>query len=149
MWIDDVLHGTSTIHVPDELTLYFLPMRRLVFVFLLIWFPLQISWAAVSSYCQHEKGAAAQHFGHHDHVHHAPSVDDKSGSDPKGKDGHFQNGSVDNDCASCHLAAMQPLTGDSRQPVLEAGAVLVASLVQGHPLHIPEGLERPDIRLAA
>ena len=53
---------------PEQLTLYF-PMRRLVCVFLLIWFPFQISWAAVSSYCQHESGAGAQHFGHHFHVH--------------------------------------------------------------------------------
>ncbi len=131
------------------MTLYFVPMRCLVCVFLLIWFPFQISWAAVSSYCQHESGAAAQHFGHHDHVHHASAADDHGGSDHKGKAGHSQNGSVDNDCASCHLAAMQPLTCDSRQPALEAGAVLVAGLVQGHPSHIPDGLERPDIRLAA
>jgi hypothetical protein len=138
------------LHVnPEQLTLYFFPMRRLVCVFLLIWFPFQISWAAVSSYCQHESGAAAQHFGHHFHVHHASVADDQAGSDHKGKGGHAHSVSVDNDCASCHLAAMQPLTCDSRQPALEASEVLVARLVQGHTSHIPDGLERPDIRLAA
>ena len=124
-------------------------MRRVVCVFLLIWFPFQISWAAVSSYCQHESGAGAQHFGHHFHVHHASAADDQGGSDQKGKGGHSHSGHVDNDCASCHLAAMQPLTCDSRQPTMEASQVLVERLVQGHPSHIPDGLERPDIRLAA
>jgi len=120
-------------------------MRRLVLVFLLLCFPLQISWAAVSSYCQHEQGVAAQHFGHHEHVHHAPILDDDGGSDPQGKVGHFQNGGVDSDCASCHLAAMQSLISASGQPVLDASAVLVAGLVRGHPSHIPDGLERPDL----
>ena len=39
-------------------------------MFLLIVLPLQISWAVAATYCQHETGST-QHFGHHDHKHHA------------------------------------------------------------------------------
>nr|ART41037.1 L611 [uncultured bacterium] len=46
-------------------------MRRWLSILLLVFLPFQFSWAAVAGYCQHETGAAAQHFGHHDHQHQA------------------------------------------------------------------------------
>jgi hypothetical protein len=72
-------------------------MRRLLMIFLLFALPLQVSWAAVASYCKHEAGAAAKHFGHHEHQHHAQKAE------PAKKDG--ANLSADNDCMVCHLAA--------------------------------------------
>jgi hypothetical protein len=47
---------------------YISPMvRRLVYIIAAI-IALQFSWTAVSAYCTHETGKAAQHFGHHQHV---------------------------------------------------------------------------------
>lgn len=42
-------------------------VRRFVYVMLTI-IALQLSWTAISAYCMHETGVAAQHFGHHQHV---------------------------------------------------------------------------------
>lgn len=44
-------------------------MQRILLLVMLCLLPLQISWAAVSSYCEHEHGKSAQHFGHHDDEH--------------------------------------------------------------------------------
>jgi hypothetical protein len=41
-------------------------MRRWLSILILVFLPFQFTWAAVGGYCQHETGAAAQHFGHHD-----------------------------------------------------------------------------------
>jgi cytochrome c553 len=43
-------------------------VRRTVSVIFAIVIALQLSWVAVSAYCAHETGRAAQHFGHHQHV---------------------------------------------------------------------------------
>lgn len=77
-------------------------MKRLLLICLLALLPLQASWAAVTVYCQHEAGLAAEHFGHHDHKHGASSPDQ---NDPSGK---VLNG-LDPDCASCHAERIQPL----------------------------------------
>jgi hypothetical protein len=70
-------------------------MRRFLILFLLFALPLQVSWAAVATYCKHESGAAAQHFGHHEHVHQAKQPE--PAKDPSTL-------TVDNDCVTCHLA---------------------------------------------
>ena len=70
-------------------------MRRLFMIFLLVLMPLQLSWAAMASYCQHESGAAAKHFGHHEHQHQA--VD---GKDASPEPAQYSGG--DPDCAACH-----------------------------------------------
>lgn len=71
-------------------------MRRWLCLFLLVFLPLQASWAAAGSYCQHESGADAQHFGHHEHHH-----QDKASQEGKAKP--FKPGlAVDGDCDACH-----------------------------------------------
>jgi hypothetical protein len=67
-------------------------MRRWLATFLLVLLPLQFSWAAAASYCQHETGPATKHFGHHEHKHHQDS--NTTSDDLKL--------SVDADCAACH-----------------------------------------------
>lgn len=42
-------------------------MRRYLLIFMMCLLPLQWSWAAAASVCEHEQGAA--HFGHHEHLH--------------------------------------------------------------------------------
>lgn len=44
-------------------------MRRWLSILLLVFMPFQFSWAAVATYCEHESGTRAQHFGHHEHQH--------------------------------------------------------------------------------
>ena len=42
-------------------------MRRWLSILLLVFMPFQFSWAAVATYCEHESGTRAKHFGHHEH----------------------------------------------------------------------------------
>jgi hypothetical protein len=86
-------------------------MRRWFSIFLLALLPLQLSWAAVSVYCQHETGAAAQHFGHHEHQHHA---DD----DSKDNNGSKTLGAVDSDCPVCHAGCATALYESPAMPVM-------------------------------
>ena len=80
-------------------------MRRWLFILLLVFLPLQFSWAAVGVYCQHESGTAAKHFGHHDHQHKADaSQGDKA--DPKA------SGGIDGDCSACHGGCAAAIFGD-------------------------------------
>jgi hypothetical protein len=47
-------------------------MRRLIAIFLLVLLPFQAVWAAMEPYCLHETSPSqSQHFGHHEHQHHA------------------------------------------------------------------------------
>lgn len=77
-----------------------LPMRRWIAVLLMMFLPLQFTWAAVSAYCAHESGAAARHFGHHDHQH----ADTLEGAAPGPTSPGM--GSADPDCGACHLGCM-------------------------------------------
>lgn len=86
-------------------------MHKWLAILLLVFMPLQLSWAAAASYCQHETSATAKHFGHHEHQH--KTVDGKdASSDPAKSIGG------DPDCASCHAGCFSALPG----------AVTVASL---------------------
>lgn len=77
---------------------YNLAMARFFLILLLSIFPLQMSWAMTSAYCQHEQGQAAHHFAHHEHQHHADNTTDTSGTPAN-------SGDLDNDCSACHLTA--------------------------------------------
>lgn len=57
-------------------------MRRLFILLMLCLLPLQISWAAVANYCDHEQGANSQHFGHHEDEHNASHVTPDSDKQP-------------------------------------------------------------------
>jgi hypothetical protein len=102
-------------------------LKRLALLFMLVVMPFQMVWAIpVSNYCQHEQGAAAQHFGHHFHQHHS--------------DGKFHGKApvgMDDDCAYCHLGgvilplavispAPAPLTSMSFSSLREAMSSLPA-----------------------
>ncbi len=87
-------------------------MRRWLVIFLLLCMPLQFAWAAAGVYCQHENGAAAKHFGHHEHEHHA----DANTPDPTG------SGGIDGDCGACHAGCVSVLTGTLRMSGLPLAA---------------------------
>ncbi len=85
-------------------------MRRWLLIFLMVLLPLQLSWAAVASYCEHESsGATTQHLGHHEHQHEidAGPVDSSNGKTTG------TSGAVDLDCGTCHAGGcavmLQPL----------------------------------------
>lgn len=91
-------------------------MRRLVLIFMMCLLPFQWSWAAVGEYCQHESNAkAAQHFGHHVHVH---KTDGKH--DPGKK-------LFDGDCSFCHAGTPVTLAaGEPHVPVVAMRQTLVS-----------------------
>jgi hypothetical protein len=77
-------------------------MKKYLAIFLLVLMPLQFSWAAVASYCQHETGVTAKHPGHHTHEH--ASADQLEASQNTS-----QSASMDHDCVTCHLGCAAAL----------------------------------------
>jgi hypothetical protein len=100
-------------------------VRRLLAICLLILLPLQFSWAAVASYCGHEAQIDATHFGHHEHKHHAKSIERTSWDANQhvdsvtsvGAGDGTSPGALDLDCGHCHgtyamiLALLPALSG--------------------------------------
>jgi hypothetical protein len=70
-------------------------MHRWFLIFLLALLPVQWTWAAVSSYCQHESTPVRQHIGHHVDKHSGAQSDADSASTAEAS-------SVENDCGVCH-----------------------------------------------
>ena len=111
-------------------------MRRFLILVMLCLLPLQVSWAAVSDYCGHEQGKAAQHFGHHDHDHKAVSEKSNSGKQP---------GKLDCGHDHCHLSGFLGLLTElvvhasvpPTLPALRGDERIYSSLA-------PDRLERPN-----
>jgi hypothetical protein len=88
-------------------------MRRLILILLLTVMPLQWSWAAIASFCQHEAGRAEQHLGHHVHEHAGAdewpaqgAMADKA-ADPSSDEGSVKaKTSVDSDCHGHGFSAL-------------------------------------------
>ena len=70
-------------------------MRHWLAVLLLVFLPFQFSWAAVGTYCEHETGKNAQHFGHHEHEHRPVATTSVEESTSKASPGL--------DVADCHF----------------------------------------------
>lgn len=82
-------------------------MRRCLAILLLVFLPLQFSWAAAAGYCQHQKESPqATHPGHHSHQHDSATDVPADGSV-----------SIDLDCQFCNLSflsfipTLSPLPG--------------------------------------
>jgi len=94
--------------------------------------PLQLGWAAVSAYCQHESGDAANHFGHHEHQHRAAADDANS----KLPGGHA-------DCGYCHAASVAALPSVADIPWHRLSSPVIPPAHAGwHSEHLSEP-ERP------
>lgn len=117
-------------------------MRKWLVMFLLVFLPLQVSWAAAASYCQHEAGASAKHFGHHAHQHKAADGKDASSDPAKTLGG-------DPDCASCHAGCLSVLPGNVKLASLIGSSMDVADYRERLTSPIPERLERPQWRYLA
>lgn len=128
-------------------------MRRWLILFLLAVMPMQLSWAALASYCQHETvPARAAHFGHHEHDHQGPASR-LQGDDLAKFQGDLPDDSAspltpDDDCSFCHLGCAQALVASTAGASVQLPSPMVARLSPLRDSHIPPGLERPDRRLA-
>ena len=71
-------------------------MRRLVFIFMMVLLPLQWSWAAAASVCEHEWDTT--HFGHHEHKHSGADSAHQVLSDTSEEGA----GNYHPDCHACH-----------------------------------------------
>jgi hypothetical protein len=118
-------------------------MKRVFLVILILLLPLQLSWAAVASYCQNEVSQARVHFGHHEH---------KTSQQPVSMKDHVSKGAVDNDteCGFCHLSCCKSVTAYT-QLKLPADFNLAAYplIPSDFSSHIAEGPEKPNWQLAA
>lgn len=115
-------------------------MKRLALIFLMILLSLQAAWAATSAYCQHEQGAAVQHFGHHAHQHQAADKNDP-GSGPAS--------TFHGDCAFCHLGSVGVLAAPLDVPPSPLAFPDVLAESGFFPSVFLEGPERPKWAFAA
>lgn len=124
---------------------YSLQMRRIFAILLMALLPVQFTWAAVTSYCGHESGAASQHFGHHEHQHNADAVAKKVDGSSASK----TLGSDDLDCAHCHgsCAGMTCPPASLTSPTLASQPAALAQSVVRSMVHSPP--ERPQWALLA
>lgn len=118
-------------------------VKKLLFIFMLVLLPLQVSWAAVAVYCQHEQGQSA-HFGHHNHEHQAQLNDQSTDSSDKEK-----LSPVDSDCVVCHLFAQQSFLNSLPTVTPPKGEAHLSPLPAYYSSHIPDGPQKPDWQLVA
>lgn len=129
-------------------------MRRWLSILLLVLLPFQFSWAAAASYCQHETGRLAAHFGHHEHQHehqHEPQHERaklKTSSTDQG-DANSKLGALDNDCAVCHLGCVSPVANPQVVHFVRGIQVHELNPIFGFESHISGVPQRPDCSLAA
>lgn len=108
-----------------SMPLYCRPMRRWLAILLMVFMPLQLGWAAMSVYCQHEAGAAAEHFGHHEHAHQGDSTD---------TDGAFKS---DPDCGFCQMASLAAMPSCATAAVTTAIEPVITPLAHPAPRSAP------------
>ncbi|MES2718739.1 MAG: hypothetical protein V4795_23475 [Pseudomonadota bacterium] len=132
-------------------------MRRFLAIVLLALLPLQFSWAAVASYCEHETQGAG-HFGHHDHDHAhqagassdaGPTADLTADASPTpgetgSADGDKAPGAMDLDCGHCHGSCSAMLTWPQGMPGALSTAPPGATLDETGGAHAPTRPERPQ-----
>jgi hypothetical protein len=111
-------------------------MKRLLAVFLLLILPLHLSWAAATSYCQHESNQTVHHFGHHTHPH--------QGSADENNDAGKSLLSVHGDCSICHLSCAAAAVSVQSVSVMAPGSFEGADPPEALPSTVPEAPERPN-----
>ncbi len=138
-------------------------MRKVLTVLLIMLLSLQASWAAAASYCRHEQGTAARHFGHHEHRHGQhlakPAAQDPASlaaswvavqadvlhaADDDGSTA-ASLASVDLDCSVCQAHALAGMPSALASPALDAPVVAGEALTQQLPPSRPQPRpERPN-----
>lgn len=118
-------------------------MRRWLAILMLVFLPLQFSWAAVANYCQHETDAAADHIGHHDHAGHSHATKDADPGDKGKADGSVPSAS-NLDCGHCHgyCAGMVDVVSAFEPQALASAPLGLSALPSAE--HTPAQPERPQ-----
>lgn len=119
-------------------------MRRFIVIFLLTLLPFQFVWGAAASYCLHEQGTGAKHFGHHEHKHQGKML---KASGETSADKKMVAGD-DADCLGCHMGCMSPVTYGAIGFAFDSVGALCAAPVSEHSPDIPYSIERPNWALA-
>ena len=115
-------------------------MRRWLVVLLLMWLPLQFTWAAAASCCRHNTAAGSHHMAAQD----APAHCDASADDSSRSDDGTPSNAPGMDCGHCHGYCLG-------MPDV-AGAVALHTLADAPPVqielprteHTPAQPERPQ-----
>lgn len=108
---------------------------------LVVVFTFQVSWAMASAYCMHESGQASQHFGHHQHQHHASGAEEHS---PTPKKAAFHA-----DCASCVHGSLAAYGSHAELVMPLPAGYLPAALPAALPAPYLGQPERPQWPVAA
>jgi hypothetical protein len=109
-------------------------MRNWLCIFLLAIMPLQLTWAAIGVYCQHENGVTTQHLGHHSHQHQLQSTDQPSPEQAK-------LGKFDADCGTCHTGCSLAIASIAEAPVLSVNSVAGS---RAQPIPVSPPFKVPD-----
>lgn len=112
-------------------------VKKLLLILLLAAVPFQFAWSAAAAYCQHEQGAAVQHFGHHAHQRQQQGADESAGHAGKLPQLH-------QDCGYCHAVNPASMPAMASMPSLPPGSVHAEPPVVSFTSHIPEGPREPD-----
>jgi hypothetical protein len=114
---------------------YHFNVKKLFLILLLAIVPFQFAWAAAGVYCQHENGAASQHFGHHAHQHQGTSDH---------ADGKTKSGKIHLDCSSCHGAGCAISPAEAIAEPVQGSQAYAKLRPISYTSHIPDGPRRPD-----
>lgn len=112
-------------------------MRKLFVIFLLVLIPMQLTWAAVAVYCQHDADLTTQHFGHHDHKHADASTDDTDIDKSKLSKGPH------GDCGVCQAHSSLAVASDLSFPIYNGMTPLQAHNTDFPPSSLLSRPERP------
>lgn len=129
-------------------------MRRVLIIFMLILMPVQLSWAAVASYCEHEVRVSEAHLGHHEHQHqkdvefHSVGDNGLSDSDDIGSKG-IAPGDTDLDCGHCHTYCSAMLSTPPDAPGAFSAARPGIARDEGGASRAPTQPDRPRWRSLA
>ncbi len=135
-------------------------MRKVLVILLISLLSLQASWAAAASYCRHEQGAAARHFGHHEHHHDLPLARKAGANDAASAAGHGTDAApatdaadgmsgllagADLDCSVCHAQALFGVPSNPALSAPDAPAVANETRIQHSLPSVPQPRpERPN-----
>lgn len=124
-------------------------MTRRIVTCLLLMLAFQFTWSAISAYCMHESGVAAQHLGHHQHKddNHA-SADEAQFADAGDSGQAAKKKSAHSHCASCVHAVLAPAAlAPATLLMLADDAPVVTDIVFDSVVQLPP--ERPQWHSAA
>lgn len=110
-------------------------MKRWFAILCLLLLPVQFTWAAVASYCNHEANPASQHYGHHSHEH--------AGKDGSNSTGKKMLSGLDNDCTVCHAGCAVAICDFAPLHNVEVAAIKGPMKLGALAFVIPSKPERP------